>query len=133
MISKAAGKLNSSFDNFSLVVGNAFHLPYKRESFDYLFSSYVFDLLPEDRFELMIDEFKRVLKPDSGGIIITMSTGTMWYNKLWYLLATYFPALLTNCRPVDLSDHLAAAGLVVEERKQISQNTFASEIIKFKK
>jgi ubiquinone/menaquinone biosynthesis C-methylase UbiE len=132
MISKAESKLKPSFNNFSLTIGNAFHLPYKAQSFNFLFSSYVFDLLPENQFGKVIDEFKRVLKPASGGIMITMSRGTKWYNKFWYLLAKYFPKLLTNCRPVDLSDHLAAAGFVIEERKQISQNTFASEIIKFK-
>ena len=132
MISKAESKLKPSFNNFSLTIGNAFHLPYKAQSFNFLFSSYVFDLLPENQFGKVIDEFKRVLKPASGGIIITMSMGTKWYNRFWYLLAKYFPKLLTNCRPVDLSDHLAAAGFIIEERKQISQNTFASEIIKFR-
>ena len=132
MIRRAESKLKPSFNNFSLTIGNAFHLPYKAQSFNFLFSSYVFDLLPENRFELMIDEFKRVLKPASGGIIITMSTGTKWYNRFWYLLAKYYPKLLTNCRPVDLSDHLAAAGLEIEDRKEISQNTFSSEIIRFK-
>lgn len=131
MILKTESSLKPRYNNFSLTIGNAFHLPYLNESFDFLFSSYVLDLLPENRFERVINEFKRVLKPSSAGIIITMTTGTKWYNEFWYLIAKYFPKLLTNCRPVDISSYLTAAGLVIDERKEISQNTFASEIIKF--
>ncbi len=132
MISKAKSNLRSNFNNFSLNIGNAFQLPYKTESFDFLFSSYLLDLLPEDEFIKVLKEFKRVMKPEAEGIIITMSIGTKWYNKIWYLLSKYFPSLLTNCRPVELYDYIISAGLLIERRKNTSQNTFASEIIKFR-
>ena len=35
MISKAESKLKPSFNNFSLTIGNAFHLPYKAQSFNF--------------------------------------------------------------------------------------------------
>lgn len=81
----------------------------------------------------MLKEFKRVMKPVSEGIIITMSFGDKWYNELWYFLSKYFPSLLTNCCPVSLSNYIKDAGFKIEKIKAISQNTFASEIIKFSK
>ena len=133
MLAKAKNKFRSLKVNYLLSFGNAFELPYKSESFDYLFSSYVLDLLPEENFNKILNEFYRVLKTNGTGIVITMAMGNYWYNKLWYLAAKYFPSLLTNCRPIELSAYLASTGFNIIEKANISQNSFPSEIIKFKK
>jgi ubiquinone/menaquinone biosynthesis C-methylase UbiE len=133
MLAKAKTKFKSSKANYLLSFGNAFELPYKSESIDYLFSSYVLDLLPEENFNTILNEFSRLLKTHGKGIVITMAMGKYWYNRLWYLAAKYFPALLTNCRPIEISDYLISAGFNIVEKVNISQNTFPSEIIKFQK
>jgi len=133
MIAKAKEKFKSIQVKHLLSLGNAFNLPYKDQSFDYIFSSYVFDLLPENNFENVLDEFKRVLKAGGTGVLITMSMGRNWFNKTWYLAARYFPSLLTNCRPVELSCYLVSSGFNIIKKETISQNTFPSEIIKFRK
>ena len=133
MIAKAKEKLNPIPGMHLLAIADAFNLPYKNQSFDYVFSSYVLDLLPENCFVDIIGEFKRVLKEKGIGIVITMSMGQKWYNKIWFLAAKYFPSLLTNCRPVELSSYLVSSGFNVMRREAISQNTFPSEIIKFRK
>ena len=133
MIIKVKKKFNSLRANRLLIIGNAFNLPYKNQSFDFLFSSYVMDLLPENSFGKILNEFKRVLNANGTGILITMSMGKRWYNKLWYLIAKYFPAILTNCRPVDLSGYIVSSGFNVVRRVAISQNTFPSEVIIFRK
>ncbi len=51
MLVKAKEKLSSLSGNYSLNAGNAYKLPFKDESFDYVLSSYVLDLLPEKDFE----------------------------------------------------------------------------------
>jgi ubiquinone/menaquinone biosynthesis C-methylase UbiE len=133
MISRAKNKLKTAPEKFLLSLGNAFNLPYKNESFDFIFSSYVLDLLPEDSFNTVLKEFYRVLKPNSTGVLITMSVGSKWYNKSWYLLSKYFPSLLTNCRPVSLKRYIEARSFKIIDARIISQNTFPSEIIKFGK
>ena len=133
MIAKAKEKFKSMPVKHLLSLGNAFFLPYKNESFDYIFSSYVLDLLPEEDFEKVLTEFKRVLKANGTGIVITMSMGDSWYNRIWYLAAKYFPSLLTNCRPVELFNHIVSNGFDVVKKETVSQNTFPSEIIKFRK
>jgi len=133
MIAKTKEKLNPIQGKHLLAIGNAFHLPYKNQSFDFVFSSYVLDLLPENSFEKILSEFKRVLKKKGIGIVITMSMGKKWYNKIWFLAAKYFPSLLTNCRPVKLSKYIIAVGFRILKQEMISQSTFPSEIIKFRK
>ncbi len=133
MISRAKNKLKTAPEKYLLSLGNVFILPYKNESFDFIFSSYVLDLLPEDSFNTVLKEFYRVLKPNSTGVLITMSMGSKWYNKPWYLLSKYFPSLLTNCRPVNLKRYLEAGSFKIIDNSIISQNTFPSEIIKFVK
>jgi ubiquinone/menaquinone biosynthesis C-methylase UbiE len=131
MLKKAIEKTNNKI-NALFVNGNAYRLPYKDKQFDFLFSSYVLDLLPETDYQIIFSEFKRVMKENGTGIIITMTMGKRWYHQFWYMIAKYFPSLLTNCRPVQLSEYLLTAQFKITDRKFISQNTFPSEIIKFR-
>jgi len=129
MLFKAKKKLNGKIKSKTiLILGNVFNLPFEDNSFDYIFSSYVFDLLPEEEFENVTKEVNRVLKKNGKVVIITMSFGYKWYNKFWFLIAKYFPDLLTNCRPVNLKPYLFDTFKDVEVIN-ISQNTFPSEII----
>ncbi len=129
MIWKAKRKMNrNQTSNISFIMGNAFYLPFDDNSFDYIFSSYVFDLFPESEFLNVTKEVNRVLKENGKVVIITMSFGNKWYNKLWFLIAKYFPSILTNCRPVDLKPYFFNAFKDVKAAV-ISQNTFPSEII----
>ena len=103
MLFKAKKKLDDNANSTTtLILGDAFNLPFDNNSFDLIFSSYVFDLFPENEFENVIKEIDRILRKNGKVVIITMSFGKKWYNKFWYLLAKYFPGVLTNCRPVDL-------------------------------
>ncbi len=131
MLIKAKEKLNPDFSNFALTLGNALSLPFKDSSMDYIFSSYVFDLLPENSFETVLKEFKRIMKNGGSGVIVTMSMGEKWFNRIWYFLAKHFPDLLTNCRPVDISNYIEKSGFKISNKIIVSQNTFPSEIIKF--
>lgn len=129
MLFKAKRKLNNNINSkTTLILGNAFNLPFEDNSFDYIFSSYVFDLFPENEFENATREVKRILRKNGKVVIITMSFGSKWYNKFWFLLAKYFPGLLTNCRPVDLKPSFYNNFKDVKV-VNISQNTFPSEIL----
>ena len=129
MLIKAKEKLiGKRYSKNDFILGNAFLLPFKDNSFDYIFSSYVFDLLPENEFNSVIQGLFRVLKSNGKVVIITMSFGNRWFNKLWFLLAKYFPGLLTNCRPVDLEPYFNRIFKNISVIN-ISQNTFPSEIL----
>lgn len=129
MLLKAKTKMNENLNsNTNFVLGNAFHLPFDDNSFIYIFSSYVFDLFPENEFENVTKEINRILKKNGKVVIITMSFGFRWYNKFWFLLAKYFPGILTNCRPVNLKPYFYNNFKDVKAIN-ISQNTFPSEIL----
>jgi ubiquinone/menaquinone biosynthesis C-methylase UbiE len=114
---------------FKLQLGSAYELPYEDASFDVLFNTYMLDLLPEQDFPKVLSEFRRVLKPGGKIVLVSFGFGTRWFNRFWYWLARFFPALLTNCRPVRLSQTVSQTGFQNVHVEHVSQNTFPSDIV----
>ena len=116
-------------DTCKLQAGSAYELHYEDNTFDLLFNTYMLDLLPEQDFPKVLAEFRRVLKPHGRLVLVSFGFGTHWFNRFWFWLARVFPALLTNCRPVSLSQTVTQAGLHNLHVEHISQTTFPSDII----
>lgn len=114
---------------YQLQLGSTYSLPYQDDSFDLLFNIYMLDLLPEQDFPKVLAEFRRVLKPSGKMILVTFGFGVHWFHRTWYWLAKVYPTLLTNCRPLRLSQMVDQAGLRNLRTEHISQNTFPSEIV----
>jgi len=115
--------------SYRLQEADAYDLPFADASFDYLFNAYMLDLLPEKDFPALLGEFRRVLKPDGRLAIASFSRGKSHLNRLWYWLARFAPAVLTDCRPVELAPVLTQAGFEIMQWEEISQNTFPSSVI----
>ncbi|MBC8501013.1 MAG: methyltransferase domain-containing protein [Nanoarchaeota archaeon] len=128
MLERAKIRLNK-YSNYTLKVGDAYRLSYDTNSFDVLINNYMFDLLPEEDFIRVLQEFGRVLKPNGRIIISTMTYGRRWYNKIWDLIAKKTPSLLTGCRPIDLEERIKNVGFKNIKSEYISQNTFPSKIV----
>lgn len=111
---------------FSLEIANTYQLPYSIESFDLLINNFMLDLLPENDYSQILNEFNRVLKPGGHLLISTMAFGSRWYHRFWAWLAATFPTLLTNCRPVRIGEYLKQAGFENIQSFFITQNTFPS-------
>lgn len=133
MLDKAREKVNKIPGNYKLQEGDALDLKFDDNTFDILMNNYMVDLMPEETFDKVAQEFYRVLKKDGTVIMSTFSFGTRKIHKFWYWIAKKFPDLLTGCRPVSFKEYLADAGFNIEKVIQISQNTFPSEIIKARK
>jgi len=129
MLAKAIKRLEHSYQNY-LNYGNAFSLPFKNNQFDLAINNYMFDLLPEEKFEAILLEFKRVLKNPGRVVITNMASGKYWFNKFWDWLAKASPSILTGCRPVSLEGYLKKAGFSNIQVVSVSQNTFPSEVLK---
>lgn len=115
--------------NYRLRIGDAYHLDFADQTFDVLVNNYLFDLLPEEDFPAMLNEFKRVLKQGGRLAMVNMTKGERWYNGIWEGIYRINPALLGGCRGVELLAYLNACGFTETRREYLSQLTFPSEIV----
>ena len=130
MLSRAKQKAGQlGVENYNLRVGDAYQLEYPDDSFDVVINNYMFDLLPEDDFELVLGEFKRVLRPGGRLVMVNMTKREHWYNCLWERIYRLNPSWLGGCRGVFLVPYLESAGFVETQREFISQMTFPSEVV----
>jgi len=117
------------FCNYTLEVGDAYDLPYPDEMFDVLLNNYMFDLLPERDFTLILRGFFRVLKPGGKLVMANMTKPCHWYNSFAELLYRVRPSLMGGCRGVYLLPYLESVGFKDSHREYISQMTFPSEVL----
>jgi ubiquinone/menaquinone biosynthesis C-methylase UbiE len=130
MLKHAEKRLSgSNFSNYKLEEGNAYSLQFEDNYFDLVINNYMLDLLPEEDFTKILDEFYRVLRPGGKVVISSMACGNNWNNKLWYKISKSFPVLMTNCRPIALEKHIMESGFNNIKSFYITQNTFPSEVI----
>jgi len=131
MLSRAKKKAQmSGLNNYQLALGDAYHLAYDDGSFDLVFNNYMFDLLPEKDFPLVLSEFKRILRPGGRLLMANMTKSVHWYNAIWEVVYGLSPALLGGCRGVCLLPYIEAAGFIKTQREFVSQMTFPTEIIR---
>ncbi len=130
MLVRAERKASQSgSNNYCLRVGDAYDLDFSDDNFDVLISNYLFDLLPQQDFLAVLEEFKRVLRPGGRLAIVNMAKGTRWYNGLWEQIYRINPVLLGGCRGVSLLPVLEVCGFKHTTREYVSQMTFPSEIV----
>jgi len=134
MLHKANLRLQkNSLRNYELHEADILNLNKNYGSFDLLINNFMVDLMPENTFDNIANEFNRLLKPNGIAIISTFSFGTRNIHRFWFWIAKHAPDLLTGCRPVTFKNYLENAGFEIIDNFQVSQNTFPAEIIKAKK
>lgn len=121
--------LKSGLSNYVLRTGDAYHLEYPDDSFDVVLNNYMFDLIPEHDFAVILGEFNRVLHTGGRIILVNMTRGSNWFNALWEWLYRLRPSLLGGCRGVELKPYLDKAGFEKVQREYISQFSFPSEVV----
>jgi ubiquinone/menaquinone biosynthesis C-methylase UbiE len=119
----------SGSSNYRLRIGDAYDLDFPDASFDILINNYMFDLLPQQDFLTVLNEFKRVLRPGGRLAMVNMTKGQYWYNGIWERIYRINPALLGGCRGVSLLPQLEECGFRQTRREYMSQLTFPSEIV----
>lgn len=130
MLDRAGRRLHKSGSSaYVLKTGDAYHLEYPDDSFDIILNNYMFDLLPERDFAVILGGFKRVLRPGGRIVLVNMTKGSAIFNVVWGWLYKFQPVLLGGCRGVELTDYLKEAGFEKVHREHVSQFFFPSEII----
>ncbi|MGO9145819.1 MAG: class I SAM-dependent methyltransferase [Desulfomonilia bacterium] len=130
MLSRAKKKAEKlGHKNYSLELGDAYNLTYSDGMFDIVMNNYMFDLLPERDFPLVLNEFKRVLRPGGRLIMANMTKALRWYSSISELVYRIRPSLLGGCRGVYLLPYLESVGFIGTQREYMSQMTFPTEVI----
>jgi ubiquinone/menaquinone biosynthesis C-methylase UbiE len=115
---------------FELRLGDARNLDLADRSFDLLMNNYMFDLIPFDQMDAILDEFKRVLKPGGRLVMINMTRPQTWCAGFYDWLYALSPGLMGGCRGVEMTDRLEARGFRVEKRIYLQQLCFPSEVVR---
>lgn len=130
MLRKAKKKLSRrDTRSYELKTGNANALSHPSESFDILFNNYMFDLLPFEKMDAVINEFRRVLKPNGRLVLVNMTAGRSAGSRIYDVAYRLSPKLLGGCRDVEMVEKLERNGFHVERREYIEQMLFPSEIV----
>jgi len=124
---KRVGRLSRG--NYSLDIGSAFNLNIEDESIDTLVNNYMFDLIPFEDMDKILEEFKRVLKKDGKLILVNMTEGERFGSKLYDSIYNISPKTMGGCRGVKLSDKFKKHHFRVEIREYYQQMLFPSEVI----
>jgi len=130
MLAKAQQKaVKTGRTNYQLTPGDAYHMHFPDQRFDLLINNFMFDLLPEEDFSTVLDEFKRVLRPAGRMVLVNMTKAEHFYQKIYEGIYHLNPRWLGGCRGVLLADYVKQAGFVNVRRETISQMGFPAEIL----
>jgi ubiquinone/menaquinone biosynthesis C-methylase UbiE len=129
MLAVAERRLKKYRSRYSVKVADAYSLPFADETFDLIVNNYMFDLLPEEDFPVVLGEFKRVLKSGGRMAVTSMTPGKQWYSRIWDRLVHAAPNILMGCRPISLEDDTRQAGFKDIHTEYVSQLTFPSLVL----
>jgi ubiquinone/menaquinone biosynthesis C-methylase UbiE len=115
--------------NYTLYLGDCRHLPFEDGTFDVLMTQYLLDILPVEDFIPILLEFRRVLKEGGRIVLVNMTKGARWLNKIYEEIYKLKPPLLAGCRGVMAQPFLEEIGFKEFQREFVSQLGFPSEVV----
>jgi demethylmenaquinone methyltransferase/2-methoxy-6-polyprenyl-1,4-benzoquinol methylase len=131
MIARARARLAPlPHSHYRLTQGPAQDLPYPRNTFDAVFSSYLLDVLPRPAVRPVLREIRRVLRPDGRFVLVVLAPPVCGAERLWAALARAIPVLLGGGRPIRSVPSLIRSGFSVERRASRTQLGLRSGIVR---
>ncbi|MFQ5343570.1 MAG: class I SAM-dependent methyltransferase, partial [Anaerolineae bacterium] len=79
-----------------------FGIPFEAGYFDAVFANCFFDFCPDNVFDEIIGETRRVLKEDGALFAVYMDFPADSIGQTWVALCRRFPSISQGCRPVDI-------------------------------
>ena len=134
MLAKTRQVVNAAgYTNVDLREADAHQLSFLDETFDVLYNSYMFDLTPLKDIPVILNEFRRVLKPGGRLVLVNMSkqdgSRYTWFERSYRSLPKrWVPYLFGSCRPVLMEQPLKEAGFC-EVRREFMRHIMPSEIV----
>ncbi len=130
MLEKARKRISKTGQkNYTLYLGDCRHLPFEDGTFDILMTQYLLDILPVEDFIPILLEFRSVLKDGGRIVLVNMTKGERWLNKIYEEIYKLKPPLLAGCRGVMAQPFLEEIGFKEFQREFVSQLGFPSEVV----
>jgi len=110
-------------DRVNLLVGDARKLPHENETFDAVFASFTIELFALDEISPVLQEVKRVLKPQGRVGIVSMATvpegeKVSLLEKTYVWMHEHFPHIV-DCQPIDVTRFVREAGFTVSKEQDM--------------
>ncbi len=99
--------LRHGIENLEICVKPFFSVPFDDNYFDVVFANCFFDFFQESRFNDVIEEIKRTLKPRGLLFSVYMDIPRDLIGRMWASFFSRFPSLSQGCRPVDIVPFLS--------------------------
>jgi demethylmenaquinone methyltransferase/2-methoxy-6-polyprenyl-1,4-benzoquinol methylase len=130
MLERARNRISKTGQkNYTLYLGDCRHLPFEDGTFDILMTQYLLDILPVEDFIPILLEFRRVLKDGGRIVLVNMTKGERWLNKIYEEIYKLKPPLLAGCRGIMAQPFLEEIGFKEFQREFVSQLGFPSEVV----
>jgi demethylmenaquinone methyltransferase/2-methoxy-6-polyprenyl-1,4-benzoquinol methylase len=104
MLGIAKNKLEKhSSSNVTLLQADAVRLPFPERSFDAIFMSYTLELFPAAEIPLILQECKRILRPEGrmGIVALLQEEKPGWMERAYNWAHRHWP-LIIDCQPIPL-------------------------------
>ena len=110
--------------------GNVLHLPYADNTFDVVFSSFMLDLIDTPDLPIVLNECRRVLRPNGRVGLVSMSKACAGnvVVKVYERFHRWLPALI-DCRPIYVQTMLTTAGFQIDAAQTRSMWGLPVEIV----
>ncbi len=117
-------------DMVELYCGDASKLPYEDNKFDAVFMSFTLELFDTPEIPKILNEIKRVLKPNGRLGVVSMSKkdGDSILLKLYEWMHKKFPQYV-DCRPIYVEQSIREAGFEIKYKEKVKLFGLPGEIV----
>jgi len=117
-------------DRVKLFCGDAANLPFDDSTFDAVFMSFTLELFDTPEIPKVLEQIKRVLKPEGRLVVVSMSkeNGESIFLRLYEWIHNKWPKYV-DCRPIYVEQSLREAGYTVKSKEKVRLFRLPGEIV----
>ena len=117
-------------DRVKLFCGDAASLPFDDSTFDAVFMSFTLELFDTPEIPKVLEQIKRVLKPDGRLAVVSISkaNGESIFLRLYEWTHNKWPKYV-DCRPIYVEQSLIDAGYKIKSKEKVKIFGLPAEII----
>ena len=117
-------------DRVKLLCGDAASLPFDDSTFDAVFMSFTLELFDTPEIPKVLEQIKRVLRPEGRLVVVSMSkeNGESIFLRLYEWIHNKWPKYV-DCRPIYVEQSLREAGYTVKSKEKVRLFRLPGEIV----